>query len=163
MLLYVVPWPPQAIYSTASSTPSEDMEGLKLRAYSPATIARRRTGEGPAGDHSGRRTRQALATGKVNAMITSGATGVDSKVWEQVKYFYDTQAWQPKNMVIVNKTSFNKLDKATQAILLEEAKKAEAAGWEATKKVTAESLETLKKNGMIVQPPARTETGAGRR
>jgi TRAP-type C4-dicarboxylate transport system substrate-binding protein len=97
---------------------------------------------------------QALATGKVNAMMTSGATGVDSKVWEQVKYFYDTQAWQPKNMVIVNKASFNKLDKATQNILLEESKKAEAAGWEASKKVTAESVETLKKNGMIVQPPS---------
>lgn len=43
---------------------------------------------------------QALATGAVSAFMTSGATGFDSKVWEQVKYYYDVRAWLPKNLLV---------------------------------------------------------------
>jgi TRAP-type C4-dicarboxylate transport system substrate-binding protein len=153
-LLYAVPWPPQGLYSNREIKTVKDLEGLAWRAYSSATMRVAELVKAQPVTVQAAELSQALATGKVNAMMTSGATGVDSKVWEQVKYFYDTQAWQPKNMVIVNKASFSKLDKATQKILLEEAKKAEAAGWEASKKVTAVSVETLKKNGMIVQLPS---------
>jgi TRAP-type C4-dicarboxylate transport system substrate-binding protein len=153
-LLYAVPWPPQGLYSNREIKTVKDLEGLAWRAYSPATMRIAELVKAHPVTIQAAELSQALATGKVNAMMTSGATGVDSKVWEQVKYFYDTQAWQPKNMVIVNKASFNKLDKAVQKILVEEAKKAEAAGWAASKKVTEESLKTLAKNGMIVQPPS---------
>ncbi len=154
ILLYAVPWPPQGLYCNRELKTVKDLEGLAWRAYNPATMRLAELLKARPVTIQAAELSQALATGKVNAMMTSGATGVDSKVWEQVKYYYDTQAWQPKNMVIVNKNSFNQLDKATQNILIEEAKKAEAAGWEASKKVTAESVEILKKNGMIVQMPS---------
>lgn len=153
-LLYSVPWPPQGLYCNRELKTIKDLEGLAWRAYSPATMRLAELLKARPVTIQAAELSQALATGKVNAMMTSGATGVDSKVWEQVKYFYDTQAWQPKNMVIVNINSFNKLDKDTQTILIEEAKKAEASGWEASKKVTAESVETLRKNGMVVQLPS---------
>jgi TRAP-type C4-dicarboxylate transport system substrate-binding protein len=153
MFLYAVIWPPQGLYANREIKTVKDLQGLAWRAYSPATTRIAELVKAQPVTVQAAELSQALATGKVNAMMTSGATGVDSKVWEQVKYFYDTQAWLPKNMIMVNKASFNKLDKATQDILVEEGKKAEAAGWEACKKVTSESVETLKKNGMVVQPP----------
>ena len=58
---------------------------------------------------------QALATGVVDSYMSSGATGYDSKTYEHIKNWYDTQAWLPKNAVIVNKTAFDALDKPTQA------------------------------------------------
>jgi TRAP-type C4-dicarboxylate transport system substrate-binding protein len=153
LLLYAVPWPPQGLYSNRELKTIKDMEGLAWRAYSPATMRIAELVKAQPVTIQTAELSQALATGKVNSMMTSGATGVDSKLWEHLKYYYDTEAWQPKNMVIVNKAAFNKLDKATQAIVLEEGKKAETAGWEASNKVTTESVETLKKNGMIVQKP----------
>jgi TRAP-type transport system periplasmic protein len=153
MLLYAVPWPPQGLYSNRELKTIKDMEGLAWRAYSPATMRIAELVKAQPVTIQTAELSQALATGKVNSMMTSGATGVDSKLWEHLKYYYDTEAWQPKNMVIVNKAAFNKLDKATQTIVLEEAKKAEAAGWEASNKVTTDSVENLKKNGMIVQKP----------
>ena len=57
---------------------------------------------------------QALATGVVNAFMSSGATGYDSKVWETLTHFYDTRAWIPKNVTFVNKAAFDGLDKPTQ-------------------------------------------------
>ncbi len=58
---------------------------------------------------------QALATGLINAFMTSGATGYDSKAWEHMSYFYDTQAWIPKNVTFVNKAAFEALDSGRRA------------------------------------------------
>ena len=77
---------------------------------------------------------QAFSTGAVESMITSPTTGKNSKIWENgVKYFYDIAAWFPKNMVIVNKDSWNKLDKATQDLVMQQAALAERKGWQLSK------------------------------
>ena len=44
-------------------------------------------------------------------------------------YFYDTQAWLPKNITFMNKAAFDRLDKPTQEALLRVAAAAEARGW----------------------------------
>src|SRR3546814_13870006 len=62
-------------------------------------------------------------------MISSGSTGYDSKIWEHVKYWYDVQAWLPKNMVVVNKAAWEGLDETLQKVVLEAAANAEKAGW----------------------------------
>ena len=153
-LLYAVPWPPQGIYANKPLESVKDMEGLKWRAYSPATS---RLGEMVKAQPvviQAAELSQALSTGKVNSFMSSGATGVDAKVWEQLSHFYDTQAWLPKNMVVVNKAALAKLDKAAQDVVIAEAKKAEAAGWAECEKLTKGYLETLAKNGMKVEAPS---------
>jgi ubiquinol-cytochrome c reductase cytochrome c1 subunit len=82
--------------------------------------------------------------------MTSGATGVDSKLYEHLKYYYDVQAWLPKNMVIVNRKAFDALDKATQTAVLQAAAAAESRGLTASKRVDTESKAKLKANGMQV-------------
>jgi TRAP-type C4-dicarboxylate transport system substrate-binding protein len=44
-------------------------------------------------------------------------------------YFYDTQAWLPKNVTLMNKAAFDRLDKPTQDALLKVAAAAETRGW----------------------------------
>jgi len=154
LLLYSVAWPGQGFYAQKPLASVKDMEGLKWRAYSPATNRLGELVKAQPVTVQAAELSQALSTGRVNAMATSGATGVDSKVWEQLKFFYDTQGWQPKNFVIVNKASFDKLDKKAQDVLKAEAKKAEEAGWAASEKIAKETVETLGKNGMTVGPPS---------
>ena len=91
------------------------MKGLKWRAYSPATskIAEL-VGAQPVTVQAAE-VSQALATGVIDSYMSSGATGFDSKTYEHIKNWYDTQAWLPKNAVIVNKKAFDALDKPTQA------------------------------------------------
>jgi TRAP-type C4-dicarboxylate transport system substrate-binding protein len=90
----------------------------------------------------------------VEATMTSGATGVDSKLYEHLKYYYDTQAWLPKNAVLVNKKAFDALDKPTQEAVLKAAATAEARGLAASKRINTETLEKLKANGMQVLAPS---------
>ncbi len=154
MVLFAVPWPPQGLYAKKEVNQLSDMKGMKFRAYNRGTsrIAEL-TGAQPITIQAAELS-QALATGKVDSFISSGATGVDSKVWEQLTHFYDTQAWLPKNAVLMNKAAFDKLDPATQKVVLAEAAKAEALGWAEAEKLSAGFLETLTKNGMKVQPPS---------
>lgn len=87
-------------------------------------------------------------------MMTSGSTGRDSKVWESLTHFYDTQAWLPKNLIFVNNDAFKKLDAATQKAVKDAAAAAEKRGLEMSIAETESSKADLAKNGMKVLPPS---------
>jgi len=154
MLLYAVAWPPQGLYSKKPINSAADLKGNKWRAYSPATgrIAEL-VGAQPVTVQAAELS-QALATGVVESNMTSGATGVDSKLFEHLKFYYDVQAWLPKNAVLVNKRAFDALDKATQDAVMKAGAEAEARGWAASEKVNTDTLAILRTNGMQVQPPS---------
>jgi len=153
-VLYSVPWPPQGIYANRPIATIADMKGLKMRTYNPATSRIAELAGAQPVTIQAAELAQAMATGAVNANITSGATGYDTKAWEQVKYFYDTQAWLPKNIVFVSQKAFDALDKASQNAVLKAAAAAEARGWKVSEEKTAFYLGELKKNGMTVAPPS---------
>lgn len=153
-VLYSVPWPPQGIFSARPVGSASDLKGVKWRAYNPNTsrIAEL-VGAQPVTIQAAELS-QALATGAVSAFMTSGATGYDSKVWEQIKYFYDTQAWLPKNLVIVSQKAFDALDKPTQEAVLKAAAEAEVRGWKTSEEKTRFYLDQLARNGMKVEAPS---------
>ncbi|WP_396433381.1 TRAP transporter substrate-binding protein [Limnohabitans sp.] len=154
MLLYAVAWPPQGIYSKKPIQSAADLKGSKWRAYSPSTsrIAEL-VGAQPVTVQAAELS-QALATGVVESNMTSGATGVDSKLYEHLKFYYDVQAWLPKNAIIVNKKAFDALDKPTQDAVVKAAAEAETRGWTASRKVNTDTMAVLKANGMSIEPPS---------
>jgi TRAP-type C4-dicarboxylate transport system substrate-binding protein len=153
-LLFTVPWPPQGIYSKKTLASAADMKGLKWRAYSPATskIAEL-VGAQPVTVQAAE-VSQALATGVIDSYMSSGATGYDSKTYEHIKNLYDTQAWLPKNAIIVNQKAFDALDKPTQAAVLKAAAEAEARGWKTSEEKTKWYNEQLTAKGMTIHKPS---------
>src|SRR6185503_17747534 len=154
MVLYSVPWPPQGIYSSKPINSIGDLKGLKMRTYNPYTSRIAELAGAQPVTIQAAELAQAFATGAVNANITSGATGYDTKAWEVVKNYYDTQAWLPKNIVFVNKAAFDALDKGSQSAVLKAAAAAEARGWKVSEDKNKWYLEQLAKNGMSVSPPS---------
>ena len=154
MVLFSVPWGPQGIYAKKELNTIEDMKGLKWRAYNVGTA---RIGElvgAQAVTIQAAELPQALATGVVNSFMSSGATGYDSKVWESLTHFYDTQAWIPKNVTFVNKAAFDQLDKPMQDSLLRVAAAAEARGWWRSQDRTKWYGDQLAVRGLKVLPPS---------
>ena len=154
MILYAVAWPPQGIYSSKPLASVADMKGLKMRTYNPYTSRIAELAGAQPVTIQAAELAQAFATGAVNANITSGATGYDTKAWEVVKNYYDTQAWLPKNVVFVNKAAFDALDKASQDALVKAAAAAEERGWKTSQEKTSWYTDQLKKNGMNVVAPS---------
>jgi TRAP-type C4-dicarboxylate transport system substrate-binding protein len=162
MLLFAVPWPPQGIFAKKDINTVEDLKGVKWRSYNPGTARiAELVGAQPVTVQAADLP-QALATGVVNTFMTSGATGYDSKVWESLSHFYDTQAWIPKNITFVNKAAFDALDKPTQEAVLKAARTAEERGWKLAQEKTKWYVDQMASKGMKIQPPS-AELKAGLR
>jgi TRAP-type C4-dicarboxylate transport system substrate-binding protein len=157
-VLYAVPWPPQGIYTKRTLASAADMKGLKWRAYSPATAKIAELVGAQPMTVQAAEVSQALATGVIDSYMSSGATGFDSKTYEHIKNFYDTQAWLPKNAVIMNQKAFDALDKPTQAALLKAAADAEARGWKLSEEKNRWYVEQLKGKGMAILVPSEQLT-----
>jgi TRAP-type C4-dicarboxylate transport system substrate-binding protein len=153
-VLFSVPWPPQGIYSKKAINTIADMKGLKFRAYSPATSRLAELVQAQPVTIQAAELAQALATGVVDSTITSGATGYDSKMFEHIKNFYDTQAWMPKNAVIVSKKAMEALGKPEQDAIAKAAADAETRGWKVSQEKTGWYLDQLKANGMTIHTPS---------
>jgi TRAP-type C4-dicarboxylate transport system substrate-binding protein len=155
MALFAVPWPPQGIFANKEINRIADMKGLSWRVYNTGTQRIAQLVDAYPVTIQAADLKQALATGLINALMTSGATGYDVKVWESMSYFYDTQAWIPKNITFVNKAAFDQLDKPTQEKVLKVAAAAAARGWWRSQDKTKWYLDELTAHGMKVLPPSR--------
>ena len=154
MLLFAVPWPPQGIFAKKDINTVDDLKGVKWRSYNPGTARiAELVGAQPVTVQAADLP-QALATGVVNTFMTSGATGYDSKVWESLSHFYDTQAWIPKNAVLVNQKAFDALDPATKAAVTKAAADAEARGWKVAQEKNEEYKRLLAERGMKIHKPS---------
>ena len=153
-LLFAVPWPPQGLLTAKEINSVSDLEGLSFRSYDKQTSRLGELIKARPVTIQAAEVAQALATGKINSLMSSAQSGVDYKAWESLKYFYDVQAWLPKNMVIVNKAALGALDKAEQEALLAEGKKAEALGWAASSEIAEQMKQKLVSQGMKAPVPS---------
>jgi TRAP-type C4-dicarboxylate transport system substrate-binding protein len=151
--LFAVPWPPQGLYTNREINTVNDLAGLKFRTYNAtletfANLAGAAPTQVEVPDIP-----QAFSTGRVEAMITSPSTGVNSKAWDFLTHYTDIQSWIPKNIVVVNKKAFRRLDEDVRKSLLEAAARAEARGWEMSREENISKVKALSENGIIVVEP----------
>ncbi|RCS57003.1 TRAP transporter substrate-binding protein [Parvibium lacunae] len=145
-LLYAVPWPPQNLYTTQKLDKVSDARGLKMRTYNPATekIA----------EFIGAKSvlfqvvelEKAIAEEKLDLMITSSWTGVQTKAWSKLRYYYPVNAWIPKNVVFIRASTFNQLPKDSAEKLMRLAQAAEDRGWSLSQLQDKEFEDLLKQN-----------------
>jgi TRAP-type transport system periplasmic protein len=153
-LLYSVAWPGQGLYTKDPVKTVGDLKGLKMRTYSPLTARLAELlGASPIVVQVPE-IPQMFATGAMHAMVTSSATGTTTKAWEFVKNYYKTNAWNPKDIVMVNQRAFGGLPKNQQDALLKAAAAAEPRGWEMSKAREKEGDDMLAKNGVAVSEPS---------
>ena len=151
MVLFAVPWPPQALFARKALNSVADLADVKFRVYNPATSrlaelmgALPTTVQMP-------ELAQAFSTGMVHAMITSPTFAVDTQSWDFVEYMYETRAMVPKDIVLMNRRSFLRLGDELQAALLAAAARAETRGWEMSAEETVVKTRMLADKGMAVR------------
>ena len=153
-LLFSVPWPGQSLYSNKPIQAPSDFAGTKMRAYNPASTRVAQLLKAQPVTIQLSELGQALATNTVNNFLTSSASGVESKLYEQVKYFYTVNAWLPRNATVVNQKAFDALDKPTQEAVMKAAAAAEKRGWETSERLDKEYLKELAAKGMVIAEPS---------
>jgi TRAP-type C4-dicarboxylate transport system substrate-binding protein len=153
VLLYSVPWPPQGFYAKKEIKSVDELKGMKFRTYN-AMIGRIAALVGAIPTQiEVPDLPTAFATGRVDVMITSASTGVDSKAQDYLTNYIDTQAWQPRNIVFVNKEAFDKLSAAEKKAVTDAAKVAEERGWKMSVEEMTIKTNALKAAGIKVTEP----------
>jgi TRAP-type C4-dicarboxylate transport system substrate-binding protein len=153
-VLFSVPWPGQSLYSLKPIASPADFAGTKMRAYNPATTRIAQLLRAQPVTIQLAELGQALATGAVDNFLTSSASGIESKLHEQVKHFYPVSAWLPRNATVVSQKAFDALDKPTQEALLKAAAAAEARGWATSERLDGEYIRELGAKGMAIAAPS---------
>ncbi|MCA3637845.1 MAG: TRAP transporter substrate-binding protein [Methylobacterium sp.] len=153
VLLYSVAWPPQGVYTAKPITALAELKGTKFRSFNPATARFAELIGAVPTTIQVPEIAQAFRTGVLDAMITSGATGVDSQAWDFLKYFYDTQAFLPQNIVIANKRAYSALPDEVKTAIQNAAKAAEDRGWKMSEELNGTHKKTLAEKGINVLPP----------
>lgn len=156
MYLYSVAWPPQGVYTKKPIESLAELKGTKFRSFNPATARFIQLVGAVPTTIQVPEIAQAFRTGVLDAMITSGATGVDQQSWDYLSYFYDVQAFLPQNLVFVNKKSFDALPDDVKKGLLEAAARAEDRGWKMSEVLNAGHKKTLAEKGIKVMPATET-------
>jgi len=156
VLLYSVAWPPQGVYTAKPITALAELKGTKFRSFNPATARFAELIGAVPTTIQVPEIAQAFRTGVLDAMITSGATGVDSQAWDFLKYFYDTQAFLPQNIVIANKRAYSALPDDVKTAIQNAAKAAEDRGWKMSEELNGTHKKTLAEKGINVLPPTDT-------
>jgi len=154
-LLYAVPWPPQGLHSNKPVRGPTDFRGTQMRTYNKTTMRiAEMLGAKPV-DVAMVDVGKALAEGRMDNMITSALTGVENKVWGPIKYYYEINAWFPKNAVFVNSKAFDALKPEARAAVLKAAGEAEVRGWQASQALATSATEELRANGVKIEriPP----------
>lgn len=151
MVLYAVPWPPQGLFSTTTLKTPVDLKGQRMRTYNHSTERIAEMFGAVAVDVPMVQVDRALARGEIDSMITSALTGVENKVWGRLRYFYEINAWFPKNLVLINRKAFEALVPEHQAALQSAAKAAESRGWAQSQRVAAQSMRELADKGVKVE------------
>ena len=129
-VLYAVPWPPQNLYSTDEVSTIRDFSGRAMRVYNPTTqrIAEL-IGARPVSVQV-LDLAKAISAKRVELMLTSSWTGVDTKAWRVMNHYYKVNAWLPKNMVFIRIDTLSRISDADRKILMDAARVAEARGWQ---------------------------------
>jgi TRAP-type C4-dicarboxylate transport system substrate-binding protein len=152
-LLFSVPWPPQGLYIKKEISSLTDMRSLKIRSYNAMLSRLVELMGGIPTTVESVDIAQAFSTGMIDSMMTSPSTGVSSQCWDYVHFYYDFQAWIPKNVVFVNKMFFESLPKTTQEVILKAAADAETRGWALSEQETESKLAIMKENGVKIMSP----------
>lgn len=154
-LLYSVPWPSQNFFTKKQIKVIDDFKGVRMRTYDRVTAEMvSKLGMVPQ-QLNNPDVVPALASGRIDGVMTSGTTAVAQKYWEFLKHTYNTNHLWASNLMVIGNSAWNKLTPDQRAIMEKTAKEMEPGFWDISKAEHAQRMEQLIKNGMTVEPASK--------
>lgn len=152
-VLYMVPWPMQLFYFKRPIASAADLRGIRMRTYDRVTAEMvQRLGMVPQ-QLTNPDIVPALASGRVDAVMTSGTTAVAQRYWEFLKNAYVTNHLWATNLMVVNNDAFRRLPTATRTAMTDLAKRLEPEFWNVSKAEHDTRMGELRSHGMTVEDP----------
>ncbi len=149
-LLYSTPWPPSGLWTKAPADTVEAVAKLKVRTYDKTGTDVFTHLGAKAGIVSFADLTPKLASGEIDAVLSSGDGGAGRKLWEHLPRFTEINYAIPLSFTTVNLDRWNSLDDATRAGMLKAAREVEARQWKALEARLAQNYERMRSQGMTI-------------
>lgn len=150
VLLWATPWPPSGIWANSPITSREELAELKIRAWDPSGVQTMSNAGANAVQISWADTVPQLASGAINAVLTSADGGVSVKFWEFLTNFTAVNYSMGLNMTHMNKDVFDSLTDEQQQIMLDAARIASNAAWAELGKRVEKNYEDMRANNVTI-------------
>ncbi len=150
-ILWIGPWY-DGLWTKKKVSSVEDLKGMKIRTYDKisASVIDALGGVPYALPWSDVYT--SVATGMIDAVLTSGTTGAEGKLWEVMDYFQPIMFMLATEMVTVNLAEFNKLSPELQNFMVQAAKEIEDQVWSEAVIEEEGNIKLLAKHGVEIVP-----------
>lgn len=148
--LYFVPTPAQYLYTKMEVDNLNALAGLQTRGGDKSTVDVV-TALGMAGVFlPWGELIPALASGRVDAVVTSATSAVDGRFWEFLKYVYVINGTGLSHIVSINLDSWNQISPENQARIEEIAARLQPEFWALSKAQGDNAIKVLEENGMVL-------------
>jgi TRAP-type C4-dicarboxylate transport system substrate-binding protein len=150
VLLYATPWPPSGIWANKPVDSVDALSGLRIRTYDAnGTVTMREAGANPI-QLSWADTVPQLATGGVEAVLTSADGGAAAQLWEHQSHFTEVNYASPLQFVHMNKDVYDGLSDELRQAVDEAAAEAEDFGWGLLAERVEQNYEEMRSHDMTI-------------
>lgn len=147
-ILYIAPWPFAGFWTQDEVTSVDDMQGLKMRTYDKNGALVVEEGKGTPHPLPFSEVYSSLSTGIIDSVLTSSPTAVDAKFWEVLDFYSPVNVTMATSFVSVNLDEFNKLDEATQEIVMNVSEEIETSVWDEVPVLDDDQVDISIENGI---------------
>lgn len=149
-LLYASPWPPSGLWTRGPADTLPAIAALRIRTYdTTSAYLFSRLGAHPL-MVSYADLGPKLASGEVNAVLSSGDGGAARSFWDHLPRFTQLDYAIPLSFTTVNLDRWGSLDEKERASLLEAARRTEAKVWKAVEARVEENYARMRSHGVTI-------------
>jgi TRAP-type C4-dicarboxylate transport system substrate-binding protein len=149
-LLFSTPWPPSGVWSKTPVDESRDVKRLNIRTYD-ATSTELFNGLGARASRVSFADLPAkLASGEIDAVLSSGDGGAGRSLWEHLPRFTEIHYAIPLSFATVNLDRWQAADAVTRLVMEQAASQTEARQWKALEGRRTQNYARMRESGMTI-------------
>ena len=149
-LLYTTPWPASGIWSKRPIKTVADLRSLTIRTYDGTSQQVMEKAGAKAVNLSFSEAMPRIASGEVNAVLSSGDGGAGRKLWNYLPCFAEINYAMPISIATMNLDAYNALDAASRRAIDQAAALTEDAQWARIQGRLKQNYANMRKNGVKI-------------
>jgi TRAP-type transport system periplasmic protein len=151
-LLYAAPWPPSGLWAKKPIRAPSDLVALRVRVYDATGVEVFGAARADAVSLSFADTSPRVASGAIEAVLSSGDGGAGRKLWERLPHFTEIGYAVPLSFATLAVPLLDKLPDDLKEAVDRAAAATQANGWESLAKRLEENYARMRANGVTITP-----------
>ncbi|CUI71789.1 TRAP transporter substrate-binding protein [Achromobacter xylosoxidans] len=155
-LLYTTPWPASGIWSKDKVDSVAALKALSIRTYDATSQDVMQKAGARAQNISFADAMPRIASGEVNAVLSSGDGGAGRKLWEHLPRFAEINYAMPISVATMNLKAYQALDAKSRKAIDQAAAQTEAEQWKRIEGRLQQNYANMRKNGVTIDTAVPT-------